>query len=84
MPRPAGSSPSSWIMWPTSCSSEASTVAGVQPSALGLLGGLQRVLELADVAQAIAAGGAAGEDGKKLLAQGIGHDVFLIGGAVCG
>ncbi len=49
----------------------------------GLGRGLQRVLQLTDRAQAIAAGGAAGIDVEKLLAQRIAHDVFLAR-TVCG
>ena len=44
---------------------------------LGLGRGLQRVLELVDLAQAVALGGAADEDVQKFLAQGIAHALFL-------
>ena len=40
---------------------------------LGMRGGLQRMLELVDGAQAVALRGAAGEDGQEFLAQRIAH-----------
>ena len=44
---------------------------------LGKRRGLQRMLQLVDLAQAVAARGAADEDVQKFLAQGIAHALFL-------
>ena len=46
-------------------------------------GGLQRMLQLVDRAQPVAARGAAREDVQELLAQGIAHAPFLAR-TVCG